>query len=342
MTFDLELRDREILRTLLRVRFLTTREINGAFFACPRVGRRRLHKLSERDYVKPHSKGLPARCPYSAWRLTTKGLDAVGRIFPDDPVPDGLLERLGEQSLYNLEHREAIARIYLSLIVGTEEAVKDETPHAATRKRIARIQGRAGQLVWRPDGDVELGYTVLGKNYEVIPDATVSSPGRKARVFIELDRSTKSLARIRENLKCYRAYLGGVYAQEFTDGLSPHVLYVVGSDARGKGILGLARDALVGERVQLRVLRPPDAIAWLDSALLGGPEPVPRQADAGSRYAELLELSKHTYRWAVMFLRTLNDRVHLTDLQKTERALLEQGDQRLLALYDHIANGRSS
>src|SRR5690242_6614760 len=116
MSYDLESRDFEILRTLLRCRFLTSREINGAFFPCPKVGRRRLHKLSDRDYIKPHSKGLPPRSSYSAWRLTSKGLQAAERNFPDDPFPDGLIERLSDQSLYNLEHREAISRIYLKLV----------------------------------------------------------------------------------------------------------------------------------------------------------------------------------------------------------------------------------
>ncbi len=57
----LELRDLEILRALLRVRYLTTRQIVGAFFSCPRVGRRRVHRLSEYDLIRPHAKACPKR-----------------------------------------------------------------------------------------------------------------------------------------------------------------------------------------------------------------------------------------------------------------------------------------
>ena len=52
----LELRDLEILRALLRVRSLTGRQLNAAFFTCPRVGRRRIHRLSEYDLIRPHAK----------------------------------------------------------------------------------------------------------------------------------------------------------------------------------------------------------------------------------------------------------------------------------------------
>ena len=48
---NLELRDQEILRALLRVRYLTTRQLGGAFFSCPRVARRRIHRLSEYDLI---------------------------------------------------------------------------------------------------------------------------------------------------------------------------------------------------------------------------------------------------------------------------------------------------
>ncbi len=61
----LEMRDLEILRALLRVRYLTTRQINGAFFSCPRVGRRRIHRLSDYDLIRPHAKGLPPVLRYN-------------------------------------------------------------------------------------------------------------------------------------------------------------------------------------------------------------------------------------------------------------------------------------
>jgi hypothetical protein len=205
MTRELELRDQEVLRTLCRVQFLTTREIGGAFFASARVARRRLHKLSEWDYIKPHTKGIPPRSCYSAWRLTTRGVEAVETAFPNERIPDGLVERLSEQSLYNLEHREAIARIYLDLITKGYPSEAEGTPHATCRKRAAELRARAELIEWRPDGDVTLAYVIGKKRHQVIPDATVVSRQRKVRIFIEVDRSTKALSRIKENLKTYRS-----------------------------------------------------------------------------------------------------------------------------------------
>src|SRR5215475_13826852 len=100
----LETRDVEILRALLRVRYLTSRQLNAAFFSCPRVGRRRIQRLSEHDLIRPHTKGLPPELRYTAWRLTARGLDAVVHEFPDEPVPDGLLDRVASGSLHYAHH----------------------------------------------------------------------------------------------------------------------------------------------------------------------------------------------------------------------------------------------
>src|SRR5215470_9586912 len=42
----LQRRDLEILRTLARLRYMTTKEIVAGFFATPTVGRRRIRRLS--------------------------------------------------------------------------------------------------------------------------------------------------------------------------------------------------------------------------------------------------------------------------------------------------------
>src|SRR5262245_44324548 len=105
----LELRDLEILRTLLRVRYLTSRQLNAAFFSCPHVGRRRIQRLSERDLIRTHSKGTDAVLKYQVWRLTQRDLDIVVQTFPDEPVPDGVLERLATTRLQHHFHREALA-----------------------------------------------------------------------------------------------------------------------------------------------------------------------------------------------------------------------------------------
>src|SRR5262249_1692286 len=102
----LGVRDLEILRTLARLRYVTGRQLRARFFSYDDFGRKRLKKLSSQDFIRPHTKGLPAQCGYSAWRLTPRGVELVAREFPDERLPDGIVERLAEGSLLNLEHRE--------------------------------------------------------------------------------------------------------------------------------------------------------------------------------------------------------------------------------------------
>src|SRR5262245_47904590 len=109
----LQRRDLEILRTLARLRNMTTKEIVAGFFATPTVGRRRIRRLSGLDLVASHRKGVPDDLQYYAWRLTPRGLDVVAEAFPDEPFPDGLAERLADGSLRNIEHRQQLSRLYL-------------------------------------------------------------------------------------------------------------------------------------------------------------------------------------------------------------------------------------
>jgi hypothetical protein len=152
---SLELRDQEILRTLLRVRYLTTRQIKGAFFSCPRVGRRRIHRLSDFDLIRPHTKGLPAAFRYTAWRLTSRGLDEVARAFPDEPIPDWLIDRVSAGSLHHAAHREALAELYLHLVVPSRTGLP-ERDLGAHRRWAANMRNRAGSITWQHDGDVIL------------------------------------------------------------------------------------------------------------------------------------------------------------------------------------------
>ena len=59
----LELRDLEILRALVRVRYLTTRQLHGPFFGHLRVLRRRMQALSERGLIRRHERGWALQLP---------------------------------------------------------------------------------------------------------------------------------------------------------------------------------------------------------------------------------------------------------------------------------------
>src|SRR5262245_55023436 len=136
MTKFLLLRDHEILRTLARLRFVTTAELIRAFFGAPQVGRRRLAKLRDRNLIRPHTKGLPPRVQYSAWRLTAPGIDAVREAFPSEILPEGLDEQLTWTSLYNIEHREAVSDVYFRFLLGG--CASEDDPDGAARARIMR------------------------------------------------------------------------------------------------------------------------------------------------------------------------------------------------------------
>jgi len=245
----LELRDLEILRALLRLRYLPTRQIVGAFFACPRDGRRRLQILSGRDLIRPHTKGMEKQSGYTTWRLTGAGLDAVLAEFPDEPVGDGFLERAAEGKLFALYHREAIADLYLRLVAREPPRRSDHVSgRTACRRWTSEVRQRASHITWQGDGEVCLAYEYLGKKHALWPDATIACARDKMRIFIELDRSTKSLKRVEQTFKRYGEYLRGPYKQQFTDDLDPLVLFVVRSDARRANLKKLASRMLTKPR----------------------------------------------------------------------------------------------
>src|SRR5262249_8455482 len=157
-------------------RYLTTRSINNTFFSCPRVGRRRIHRLSEYDLIRPHTKGQPPEYKYTAWRSTSRGLDAVAHAFPDEPIPDGLIDRVSTGSLHHAAPREALADLYLPLPVPDPRSLpeRDLTAH---RRWVADMRARAGSITWQPDGDVVLSVSPFGERTDVVPDAVVRSPG---------------------------------------------------------------------------------------------------------------------------------------------------------------------
>jgi hypothetical protein len=264
--FELEQRDYEILRTLARVHFLTSAEINEAFFSSEFAGYRRLRKLAQLNLVRRHTNGAPPRSNYCAWRLTSAGIAAVLREFPEEIIREGLDDRLARQSLRDLEHREAASRQYLDLIRGPVEQRAIGPSCAEVRAWTAQVRKRADRFRWLADGEVRLTFPKWHDRQDVVPDATASTDG--FRFFIEVDRSTKSLPRIEDNLNGYRSYLRDNPSNKET-----WVIYVVHSEARAKNITKLARNAL-GDAVRWRVLLIGDqARAWLAVPLLGE-EPV--------------------------------------------------------------------
>jgi hypothetical protein len=282
----LESRDYEILRTLARLHFLTSAEINQAFFSSEFAGYRRLRKLGGLNLIKRHNKGVPPRTNYCAWRITGPGIEALLRAHPDEPVPDGLDDRLARQSLTNLEHREAVSRLYLDAIRGADGVSPDGPSCATLRKWVARLRTRAGRFNWRSDGSVVLKFRDLGRRRRIVPDAVATTPDR--RFFIELDRSNKTLPRIEENLREYRGFFEGAYREVCGDDLPAQLVYVVRSRARKLNIAKLAERVIMG-RWQWKVLvLGPESASWLGSALVGDDPSQAQGADPAVEENQLL------------------------------------------------------
>jgi hypothetical protein len=323
----LQRRDLEILRTLGRLRYMTTKEVVAGFFAHPQVGRRRVRRLSGLDLIASHRKGLPEAFPYFAWRLTARGLDVVAKAFPDEPFPDGLAEHLADGSLRNIEHRQELSRLYLGFLAGDTGPMPREADVASMRAVIDALRERASQVLWRADGDVVLRFTKLGEDTQIVPDATVSGRHREVRIFVELDRSTRELARIEENLERYAWFLAHVHGGQFPDQRTPGLLYVVRSQGRKASLDALAR-RILAERVAWAVALEAEAIDWLERQLIDPARSRTRAEPIGPDDINgLVELAADVYRWAVGYEK---------ELKAEGRALPREGQALFRALHHKI------
>jgi hypothetical protein len=329
-------RDLEILRTLCRLRHVTGRELRAAFFGSDDPGRKRLKLLSSRMVIAPHSKGLPPATNYRAWRLTARGLDLVSRQWPWEPTPDGLVERAAKASLYNLYHREAINSVYLDYLRGSAEPNSAADPEAMTE--------RANSLLWYPDGDCVLRYERQGRSVELVPDGVATARHRSGRVFIEVDRSSKTLSRIRENLERYVDYLRLQYTSDFPDERAPHVLYVVRSASRRSHLTSLFKQVFA-ERFEWQVLLFGKTTHWLEATLLGD------KAGAGARETSAPALPAKTavhdiaveaLRWTNGLLSRLKRRGMLDALDREDPTFFDDGQRTLLHLYRELGMGDAS
>jgi hypothetical protein len=324
-------RDLEILRTLCRLRYVTGRELRAAFFASDDPGRKRLKMLSARMVIAPHVRGLPPGVNYRAWRLSRRGLDLVSRQWPWEPAPDGLVERTAKGSLYNLHHREGINAVYLDYLRGSSAA--------DARLDQESITERANSVFWYPDGDCALRYPHHDKTLELVPDAVIAARHRRVRVFLEVDRSSKTLARIRENIERYADYLRVQYTADFPDERVPYVLYVVRSTSRRGHVSGLFKQVF-GTRFGWQVLLQGRTTAWLENTLLGE-QRADASAAALSRSGVAAE-AERALRWTNDLLGRLQQHGVLEALDREDPAFFDYGKQALLGLHRELGMERAS
>lgn len=249
----LERRDLEVLRTLLRLRYAMTSELQTALFPSDRVARRRLQHLQALGLVVAHTRGFPKEVAIRAWRLTEAGIRTVSVCFPEEPLPPGLGENLARGSLLNLEHRQGLNRIYLRLLVGDRALPREGIDRSVASAFATRLRERAAQFSWEPDGAVVLDFQDAGGKHELVPDGVVTARHLPVRVFLELDRSSRGLSRLKSTFQRYEHFSRYFYAQRYTDGRTPVLLFLVPSEGRKVSFTELATTYLHSVRWAVEV-----------------------------------------------------------------------------------------
>jgi hypothetical protein len=276
MRIGVESRDLEILRTLVRVHFLTSAEINVAFFSSDWACYRRLRKLAALNLIRRHTNGAAPRSNYCAWRVTGRGIETVADAYPGEHIPQRLDERLARQSLANDAYREAVSRVYLDLILG-QKTERPATPTSKdVRQWIAEVRGRANEVSWDVDDTLLMTYR-SGEKPQLAPDAIATND--RVRVFIELDRSHKSLKRAKVNIESYGDFLRRFYMESYPDMKEPWVVYVCQTSARKASFNGLARKSLTGPPRCAVLLKGEETRRWLASSLFGEESELPKRPE---------------------------------------------------------------
>jgi excisionase family DNA binding protein len=163
----------------------------------------------------------------------------------------------------------------------------------------------------------------LGKRADVVPDAVIRSAKLRRRIFVELDRSTKDLGRIRE---CLDRYVQVFRALDL-GGDVPSLLFVIRSAARKANVEALGRT--LGTPLDLVVLREPGAVAWLREEVLSIAPEAPRR----SREETFPMVARRAYLWMIQLDRVMRANGMHDALNGDEPALMKEGRDRLHALY---------
>jgi hypothetical protein len=275
MSSLLEPRDLEILRTLVRLRYLTTRQLTKAFFSHERLGRRRLQRLSRDGFLCFHTKGIPEYRHNGAWRITQKGLEEVADAFPEEHILENLVDRVRYGSLRDLHERILLAAIYFELTVWHARRVWNASHVMEVRLWARALAKRAAEFSWRPKADVILKYASLGKRGQVVPDATIASHAACRRFFVMLDprrRPAKWVTEPYDGLARLRGF-DGPADLGFGDGYAPTFVIIAG---RHRRMRTLKRELDNHHRCPMpfAVMHHESAGAWLRNAMVRSEEQV--------------------------------------------------------------------
>ncbi len=240
---DLQERDREILRALYRFGFLETDQVGRLFFSDEpepaTVATSRLRLLKQRGFtgsIREHNQIKMPAVSRTFWCLEAFGLRVVEEM-EGIPRPARVKKSESILQVLFLEHLRLTNEIYVEL----------EMLH---RRDYLEI------LTWRGprEGRIEFPSFVSGGRGVLTPDATVTlgREGKLALWFLEVDRATMSLARIREKLGRYREMYAELSRPE-------QLLFLTVGEGRRDGI----QDLMTEKAIQGRAVLFRDAVTYL-------------------------------------------------------------------------------
>lgn len=248
VSFQVTDRDLEILRALNRYRYMRTGQIHDLLFSengTMQSARRRLRNLYHHRFVaraQPYVQvGKPA--PEIAYFLDRKGREVLrseGEVVR--------YWRKGAEVKYQfLEHAVAVSEFRLKLekaVAGQDHLSLDRfIPDFEMRDQAEQFVGKKRYLLYR-----EAVHPALRKSFVVHPDALIAlsaeRDGKSASrlLFLEVDRGTQGLDKIRDKLTGYHlAREQGLFRQfgEFSDFV---VLFQAPGEKRAQSIFGALSD----------------------------------------------------------------------------------------------------
>lgn len=193
-------RDIKVIKTVHDCRVLRGDQLQALFFGSQSTASYRLSRLYQHEYLDRHflpTVGGLASSP-TLYTVGKQGINVLRREL--DCGPEGIRKRLGATQLSPLflEHVLQINQIRVAVML------------AAKRHQFELS-------IWRDDAELKADYdrvritTGTGRKRDVslIPDSyfTLQVPQGRANFFLELDRGTMTVARFKNKVLAYQAYI---------------------------------------------------------------------------------------------------------------------------------------
>jgi predicted transcriptional regulator len=209
-------RDLNIIESLVQgFRFLTTEQINSLFFGSPSACKLRLQKLWNKGFLKrvfaPVSFGS-SKAIYSPTKEGISLLVESGRVNVEEIKWKGKRNILSHQMIL---HEIGISEFKVSLILAItrEEKLYIERERGNPLPDLLRIEKLCrfedGPSIWDYAFDRQ-----SNKKIAIRPDTSFTLRGE--RFFVEVDRGTMSLKRVRWKMRGYKEYLlSGAFSERY-------------------------------------------------------------------------------------------------------------------------------